>query len=198
MSQITVIGTIARIRTRYIYACIQTRLFAGERPSSESYDRVVFVDEKTRKELYFWAHKTYKHNGQDIVWSMTMLSYHCQTASDASATGYGGFLQIPLHQTRESMNRILSNAQDMKFSISVSQAQQGLDVWGSFMMEQRTKSSSWRELFGSGKLLQTFGPLLSGTMVPLYLDSQVAVMALGGDIPIYSFKIFGGSKTMEQ
>ena len=64
-------------------------------------------------------------------------------------------------------------------------------------MEQRTKSSSWRELFGSGKLLQTFGPLLSGTMVPLYLDSQVAVMALGGDIPIYPFKIFGGSKTME-
>ena len=128
---------------------------------------------------------------------MTMLSYHCQTASDASATGYGGFLQIPLHQTRESMNRTLSNAQDMKCSISVSQAQQGLDVWGSFTIEQRTKSSSWRELFGSGKLLQTFGPLLSGTTVPLYLDSQVAVMALGGDIPIYPCKIFGGSKTME-
>ena len=67
MSQIAAIGPIAGIRTRYIYACIQTRLFAGERPSSESYDRVVFVDEKTRKELYFWAHKTYKHNGQDIV-----------------------------------------------------------------------------------------------------------------------------------
>ena len=54
-----------------------------------------------------------------------------------------------------------------------------------------------RELFGSGKLFQTFGPLLTGTTVPLYLDSQVAVMALGGDIPIYPGKIFGGSKTLE-
>ena len=65
------------------------------------------------------------------------------------------------------------------------------------MMEQRTKSSSWRELFGSGKLLQTFGPLLSGTTVPLYLDSQVAVMALGGDIPLYLCKIFGSSKILD-
>ena len=66
-------------------------------------------------------------------------------------------------------------------------------------MEQRTKTSSWSELFGSGKLLQTFGPLLSGTMVPLYLDSQVAVMALGGDhsIPLYPCKIFGSSKILE-
>jgi len=197
MSQIAAIGPIARIRTRYIYACIQTRLFANEKSSSESYDRVVFVDEKTYKELHFWAHMTHKYNGQDIVWSMTTVSYHCQTSSDASATGYGGFLQIPLYQTRESVNRILSNAQDIKCSISVSQAQQGLDVWGSFTAEQRTKSSSWRELFGSGKLFQTFGPLLSGTTVPLYLDSQVAVMALGGDIPLYPCKIFGGSKTLE-
>ena len=48
MSQIAAIGPIARIRTRYIYACIQTRLFAGERSSSELYDRVVF---RWRKDL---------------------------------------------------------------------------------------------------------------------------------------------------
>ena len=34
-------------------------------------------------------------------------------------------------------------------------------------------------------------------MVPIYLDSQVAVMALGGSIPIYPHKNFGGSKTLE-
>ena len=197
MSQIAALGPIARIRTRYIYACIQTRLFEGERSSSESYDRVVFVDEKARKELYFWSHKTHQYNGQDIIWSMSTLSYHCRTASDASATGYGGFLQIPLDQTRESVNKVLSNAKHLRYSITVSQAQQGLDVWGSFTMEQRIKSSSWRELFGAGKLFQIFGPLLSGTTVPIYLDSQVAVMALGGDIPLYPHKIFGGSKTLE-
>ena len=48
---------------------------------------------------------------------------------------------------------------------------------------QQSKSSSWTKLFSAGKLLKTFGPILSGTMVPIYLDSQVAVMALGGTIP---------------
>jgi hypothetical protein len=37
--------------------------------------------------------------------------------------------------------------------------------------------------------------ILSGTVVPgIYLDNQVAVMALGGTIPNYCHKIFGGSK----
>ena len=31
-------------------------------------------------------------------------------------------------------------------------------------------------------------------MVPLYLDSQVVIMTLGGDIPQYPGEIFGGSK----
>ena len=80
---------------------------------------------------------------------------------------------------------------------TVSQAQQGLDIWGSFTPHQQINSSSWRELFGAGKLLETFGPILSGTVVPIYLDSQVAVVALGGTIPTYPNKVFGGSKTLE-
>ena len=197
MSQVAAIGPIARIRTRYIYACIKTRLFPLERSSTESYDRVVFLDENTVKELQFWIRNVRKYNGQDIIWSPTSLSYHCYTSSDASATGYGGFLQIPTSQTRDSVNKILDNLKELKIQVTVSQAQQGLDVWGSFTLHQQSKSSSWRELFGAGKLLETFGPILSGTTVPIYLDSQVAVMALGGTIPTYPHKIFGGSKTLE-
>ena len=52
------------------------------------------------------------------------------------------------------------------------------------------------ELFGAGKLLETFGPILAGTMAPIYLDSQVAVMALGGTIPTYPHKKNWGSKTL--
>jgi hypothetical protein len=50
---------------------------------------------------------------------------------------------------------------------------------------QRRKSSSassWRELIGAGKLLEKFGPILSGTMVPIYLDSQVAAMSARRDL----------------
>lgn len=197
MSQIAALGPIARIRTRYLYACLQSRLFPGERSTKESYDRMVLVDEKAYKELQFWATNVHKYNGQPINWADTTISYHCQTSSDASATGYGGFLQIPLHHTRVSVNKILMNAKDLNYHISISQAQQGIDVWGSFTDEQRQKSSSWRELYGAAKLLQKFGPILSGTTCPIYLDSQVAVMALGGDIPQYPNKIFGGSKTLE-
>jgi len=70
-------------------------------------------------------------------------------------------------------------------------------VWGSFTLHQQSKSSSWRELFGVGKLLETFGPILAGTMNPIYLDNQEAVIALGGTIPTYPHKKFGGSKTLE-
>ena len=41
------------------------------------------------------------------------------------------------------------------------------------------------------------GSLLSGCIVPLYLDSQVAVMNLAGDIPQYPGNVFGGSKKEE-
>ena len=116
------IGPIARIRTRYIYACIKTRLFPLERSSTESYDRVVFLDENTVKELQFWIRNVRKYNGQDIIWSPTSLSYHCYTSSDASATGYGGFLQIPTSQTRDSVNKILDNLKELKIQVTVSQA----------------------------------------------------------------------------
>jgi hypothetical protein len=129
-------------------------------------------------------------SGVHLRWSNGQSPAHGESCSVPES-----FFRLSDLFSRELRFRFISIAKWLLFSVS--QAQQGLDVRGSFMMEQRTKSSSWRELFGSGKLLQTFGPLLSGTTVPLYLDSQVAVMALGGDIPSYPCKIFGSSKILE-
>ena len=84
MSQIAALGPIARIRTRYLYACLQSRLFPGERSTKESYDRTVLVDEQAYKELQFWAMNVHKFNGHPIIWADTTISYHCQTSSDAS------------------------------------------------------------------------------------------------------------------
>ena len=39
-----------------------------------------------------------------------------------------------------------------------------------------------------------FSMYYSGIIVPVYLDSQVAVMVLGGQLPKYPHKVFGGSK----
>jgi hypothetical protein len=87
---------------------------------------------------------------------------------------------------REKINRVIHNCQNKQFgvgSVTTDQLKQGIDIWGTFTLEQSRKSSSWRELYASTELLEVVGSLLSGCIVPLYLDSQVAVMILGGEIP---------------
>jgi hypothetical protein len=120
--------------------------------TSESYDRLIFIDEKTYEECAFWCKNICKYNRRDIDIAVIQLAYHCLTSSDASASGFGGFLQIPFQSTSESVNKILENLKDLRISVTISQAQQGLDIWGPFTPEQCLKSSSWRELFGAGKL----------------------------------------------
>ena len=174
-----------------LQTCLST---GGSCSKAESYDLLVFVNDDTKKELLYWVSNTKKVNGREISTRISELSYHCFTSSDASSTGYGGFLQIPFESTRIQVNKILQNIKDLKINVTVNQAQQGLDVWGAFSLEQSLKSSSWRELYGTGKLFEIFGPILSGVTVPVYLDSQVAVMVLGGQLPKYPHKVFGGSK----
>ena len=86
---------------------------------------------------------------------------------------------------REKINRVILNCKNKQFgigSVTTDQLKQGTDIWGTFTIEQSQKSSSWRELYSSVELLEVVVSLLPGCIVPLYLDSQVAVMNLGGDI----------------
>jgi hypothetical protein len=129
-----------------------------------------------------------------------VLSFFCKLTSDTSASGFGGFLQIPFESKREKINRVIHNCQNKQYgvgSITTDQLKQGIDILGTFTPEQSRKSSFWREFYASSELLEVVGSLLSGCIVPLYLDSQVAVMILGGDIPQYPRKNFGGSKKEE-
>ena len=97
----------------------------------------------------------------------------------------------------DKINRVIHNCQNKHFSVgavTTDQLRQGIDIWGIFTLDQSRKSSSWRELYASTELQEVVGSLLSGCIVPLYLDSQVEVMNLGGDIPQYPGNFFGGSK----
>jgi hypothetical protein len=184
-----------------MYTCLKTKLLQSERySSSESYNQEITIDKNTREEARFWIRNIHRFNGQSISKIFSILAFYCKLASDASASGFGGFLQIPSDPMREKVNRVILNCKNKHFgvgSVTTDQLKQGIDVWGIFTPEQSRKSSSWRELYASAELLEIVGSLLSGCMVPLYLDSQVAVMALGGDIPQYPGKIFGGSKKEE-
>ena len=57
----------------------------------------------------------------------------------------------------------------MNISVTLTQAQQDLDVMGTFTPEQRIRSSTRRELYGTVKLLQNFGPILNGDTVLMYV-----------------------------
>jgi hypothetical protein len=201
ISQIVSLGPIARIRTRGMYHCLKTRLLQSEHYSSpESYNREITIDKNTHEEARFWIKNIQRFNGQSILKIFSVLSFFCKLASDASASGFGGFLQIPSDPMRDEINRVIHNCQNKHFrigSVTTEQLRQGIDIWGTFTLDQSRKSSSWRELYASAELLEVVGSLLSGCIVPLYLDSLVAVMILGGDIPQYPGKFFGGSKKEE-
>jgi hypothetical protein len=184
-----------------MYHCLKTRLLQSEHySSSESYNREITIDKNTHEEARFWIKNIQRFNGQSILKIFSVLSFFCKLASDASASGFGGFLQIPSDPMRDKINRVIHNCQNKQFrvgSVTTEQLRQGIDIWGTFTLDQSRKSSSWRELYASAELLEVVGSLLSGCIVPLYLDSQVTVMILGGDIPQYPGKFFGGSKKEE-
>ena len=56
------------------------------------------------------------------------MSFHCKTASDATDSGYGGFLQIPRTSIRNFANKILKNSSSLlgsHSSVTCTQFQQG-------------------------------------------------------------------------
>ncbi len=89
-----------------------------------------------------------------------MLSFFFKLTSDTSASGFGGFLQIPFESKREKINRVIHNCQNKQYgvgSITTDQLKQGIDIFGTFTPEQSRKSSSWREFYASAELLEVVG-----------------------------------------
>ena len=105
ISQIAALGPIARIRTRVMYNCLKTRLLPSEHySSSKSYDREIIIDKNTIEEAHFWTRNIQRFNGQSILKIFSILTFFCKLASDDSALGFGGFLQIPSDPMREKIN----------------------------------------------------------------------------------------------
>ena len=156
ISQIASLGPIARIRTRGMYHCLKTRLLQSEHYfSSESYNREITIDKNTHEEARFWIKNIQRFNGQSILEIFSVLSFFFKLTSDASASGFGGFLQIPSDPMRDKINRVIHNCQNKHFSVGVvttDQLRQGIDIWGTFTLDQSRKSISWRELYVSTEL----------------------------------------------
>lgn len=189
VSMTLAIGAAARIRTRAMLRNLQERLRVGEDPRDKSaWRRHVTLLPAARVELHWWAENALSFGNKGMPIASLHPTFVCDAllASDASATGFGGWMTVGCEETMR--NAVVANlmkraAPGVCVREVVRAAQNGIEVAGAFTKEQAAKSSSWRELYGAAELLETLGPVLEGSRVHMRLDSQVATGALGGDVP---------------
>ena len=129
------IGPVARLRTRALYAAMNTR---------RSWSDSVMIPADAREELRFWYHSIEHLNGRPIWFSpgSTRIAY-----SDASDTGYGGYI-----------------------------VELGPDVaHGQWSELESKQSSTWRELKAIYLVLKSFAKKLEGHTVKWFTDNQGAM-----------------------
>ncbi|VDI20041.1 Hypothetical predicted protein [Mytilus galloprovincialis] len=151
-----VLGDQARLRTRYLYQCILQRA---------SWNAKVLVSTDAFEECIFWEHKVESFN--EIGSRLSQLTYNVPqdyyVFSDASGTGFGGF--------------VTTGSED-----------EPLEMFGSWSMAEQAESSTWRELEAVKRLLINFVNILSG----ITLDNTVkeAVQDSGIEVGSYMYELY--------
>jgi len=193
------VGPVARIRSRSMLSNLEARLNAGEDPSSRSaWRRKIALSEEAIAELAWWvANALGRVNlGMPIAHLLPVIVGDVTLASDASATGWGGWIGVGSEASLASKTVLENLMKVAPAGVTLTEvaraARTGIEVAGSFTEEQSRASSSWRELFGALMVVSTLAPVLRNMRIRLRLDSSVATGALGGTIPS-SLKIMGGS-----
>ena len=134
-----VLGDQARLRTRYLYQCILQRA---------SWNAKVLVSTDAFEECIFWEHKVESFN--EIGSRLSQLTYNVPqdyyVFSDASGTGFGGF--------------VTTGSED-----------EPLEMFGSWSMAEQAESSTWRELEAVKRLLINFVNILSGKTIRVFTDN---------------------------
>ena len=124
---------------------IMTRYCSISVASAEDWDSKFYLDQYCLRELYFWEANLKRLNCRVVAYSPYRISSYV-VYSDASATGCGAHLDINGEQ--------VCNKQ-----------------WD---LEERRKSSTWRELSPILFALHSFLPLLIGSYVKWFSNSQSA------------------------
>ena len=131
-------GPVVRLLTRSLYDCLLAR--AG-------WDAPVIVNSKAVDEIIFWMENTAILNGRDLS---IIEQYSSIVYSDASGTGYGGYVV-----------NIIDN-----------------EVMGRWDSVEGIQSSTWRELEAVYRVLLSLLDILQGQKVKWYTDNQNIVHIL--------------------
>lgn len=185
------IGEHARIRTRALGKVIDSRLRPEDDPTSKStWRRKVALSESACAELRWWITNLAEMDGRPIKADVLEGTFDGTIATDASDTGYGGWVSLERHTSDLPLPVLAENLLKQAgpgFSIraAVRSATSGIEVWGRLppsMLEERA-SSTLREIFGAFSLLSLLSSLLIGGRFRLHFDNICCVMGLGGKVP---------------
>ena len=135
LSMSIAVGPVTRLRTRALYEMINSRLF---------WNQLLQITDDAREELLFWLCSAEALNGRSFCWkpSATRVAY-----SDASGTGYGGFVvELGPHA-----------------------------VSGCWSEDEARQSSTWRELKAVDRVLESVADKLSSHTIKWYTDNQSVV-----------------------
>lgn len=126
------VGPVSRLMTRSLYSVLESR---------GAWWELLSLPEEARKELEFWSRNLVEYKAQPIWHSPSAVRV---VYSDASATGYGGFIVEHGCYT----------------------------AYGQWTAIEATHSSTWRELSGVWRVLQSLANKLSNNRVRWFTDNQ--------------------------
>ena len=132
------LGPVTRLMTRNLYALINMR---------KSWCHTLTISPEATAELLFWLEQIDNFNGQNIWHSPSAIRV---VYSDASSSGYGGYL-----------------------------VEHGCHIaHGQWLPEERIQSSTWRELNAVHKVLDSLTDKLANQRIRWFTDNQNVVRIL--------------------
>lgn len=203
------IGSHARIRTRSMDKVVASRLRPGEDPAARGpWQRKVQITPEARAELE-WFNKFLEpigKAGRPFREAAVTLEIDGTTATDASGTGFGGWIATHPEKGFSSQmirNMCASSGEIISATDLWRSATEGVEIWGALPPSMVGTSSGLREIYGAYQLINMFQKLMKGGRFRLLMDNMSCVMALGGKVPYSATggaepkSVLGGSRVQE-
>ena len=187
------LGGVTRMRTRALYAVL------GSKRTRKEWQGVVWLSPEAVEELLFWSGDLTCFDGMPIKENQRSLQVDVRGASDASAKGYGAWMKID-EGCRPEVARLIrarvAGLCDHKalWASVLRKLSTAVDFRGELTPEQQGRSSTWREAWAVCEFMEFAAPVLEGCRVRLNLDNTGVVFGLGGLVPGFEGKVYGGSR----
>lgn len=189
-------GGPTRMRTRALYAVL------GVRRTRRDWDGRVKLSAEAMAELSFWSGDLTAYDGMPIRENRRSVQVDILGASDAGEHGYGAWFRFDegcrTDMFREVSDRVseMHGCSELWLSV-ISNMHSAMDFRGELTADQQRRSSTWREAWAVCKFVEFAAPVLEGCRMRIQIDNSGLVFGLGGVVPGFEVKAYGGSKKVD-